>query len=94
VIEKDQKVIITINEGVTTVLKGNDYIETGATSNIGEVIIESNVDTEKIGVYKVTYKVNIDGVIYQRSKFVFIIDSDFNPLTDLQWYYYKGDEDE
>ena len=94
VIEKDQEVIITINEGVTTVLKGNDYIETGATSNIGEVIIESNVDTEKIGVYKVIYKVNIDGVIYQRSKFVFIIDSDFNPLTDLQWYYYKGDEDE
>jgi len=94
VIEKDQEVIITINEGVTTVLKGNDYIETGATSNIGEVIIESNVDTEKIGVYKVTYKVNIDGVIYQRSKFVFVIDADFNPLTDLQWYYYKGDENE
>ncbi|MDY0278619.1 MAG: InlB B-repeat-containing protein, partial [Acholeplasma sp.] len=94
VLDKPQEVIITINEGVTTVLKGEDYIETGASSNIGEVVIDSNVDTNITGVYKVTYRVTIEGTVHEKSKFVFIIDSEFNPLTDLEWYVYKGDEDE
>ena len=94
VIETPENPIITINEGVTTILTGDDYIETGATSNVGEVIIESNVDTNVVGIYKVTYRVIINDTIFEKVKFVFVIDSDFNPLTDLNWYLYRGDEDE
>jgi hypothetical protein len=94
VIEKPQEVIITINEGVTTIFKGDIYTDNGATSNVGEVIIISNIDTSTTGVYKVTYQVNYNEIIYKKSKYVFVIDTEFNPVTDLEWYYLRGEDDE
>jgi hypothetical protein len=94
VIEKPQEVIITINEGVTTIFKGDIYTDNGATSNVGEVIIISNIDTSTTGVYKVTYQVTYNEIIYKKSKYVFVIDTEFNPVTDLEWYYLRGEDDE
>lgn len=94
VIEKPQEVIITINPGITTILKDDVYTENGALSNVGEVIITSNVDTSNTGIYNVTYQVTFNEVIYEKNKYVFVIDSEFNPVTDLEWYYVRGEDDE
>ena len=94
VIAKPQEVIITINPGVTTIVKDNVYTEDGATSNLGEVIIIGNVDTSTTGVYKVTYQVTFNEKVYEKIKYVFVIDNEFNPVTDLEWYYVRGDENE
>jgi hypothetical protein len=94
VIAKPQEVIITINPGITTIVKDDIYTEDGATSNVGEVRIIGNVDTSTTGVYKVTYQVTFNEKVYEKIKYVFVIDNEFNPVTDLEWYYVRGDEDE
>ena len=94
VIEKPQEVIITINPGITTILKDDVYTEEGATSNVGDVIVISDIDTSITGIYKVTYQVTFNEIIYEKSKYVFVIDSEFNPVTDLEWYYVRGEDDE
>ncbi|PKK95400.1 MAG: hypothetical protein CVV60_01485 [Tenericutes bacterium HGW-Tenericutes-5] len=94
VIEKPQEVIITINPGITTILKDDVYTEEGATSNVGDVIVISDIDTSVTGIYKVTYQVTFNEIIYEKCKYVFVIDSEFNPVTDLEWYYVRGEDDE
>lgn len=89
-----ENVIITLNNGVDTIIKGTLYIEVGATSNVGEVIIIGSVNNNETGQYKITYQVEYNGVIHKRSRYVYVIENNFIPLDDVLWYLESGDKDE
>jgi hypothetical protein len=89
-----ENVIITLNDGVDTIVKGASYIEVGATSNVGEVIVIGSVDNNETGQYKITYQVEYNGVIHEKSRYVYVIDNNFLPLDDVLWYLESGDNDE
>ena len=89
-----ENVIITLNDGVDTIVKGASYIEVGATSNVGEVIVIGSVDNNETGQYKITYQVEYNGVIHEKSRYVYVIDNNFIPLDDVLWYLESGDNDE
>ncbi|MGE4378738.1 MAG: S8 family serine peptidase [Candidatus Izemoplasmatales bacterium] len=89
-----ENVIITLNDGVDTIVKGASYIEVGATSNLGEVIVIGSVNNNEIGQYKITYQVEYNGIIHEKTRYVYVIDNNFIPLDDVLWYLESGDKDE
>lgn len=89
-----ENVIITLNDGVDTIVKGASYIEVGATSNLGEVIVIGSVNNNEIGQYKITYQVEYNGIIHKKTRYVYVIDNNFIPLDDVLWYLESGDKDE
>ena len=91
VIEKSN-VEITLNKAVTTIIIGNEYIVTGATSNVGTVEIIGTVNTEKTGRYIILYQVTHGETTYQKSRYVYVINPDFVPNDDIEWYMEKGED--
>ena len=91
VIEKSN-VEITLNKAVTTIIIGNEYVETGATSNVGTVEIIGTVNTEKTGRYIILYQVTHEETTYQKSRYVYVINPDFIPNDDIEWYMEKGED--
>ncbi|MDY0023720.1 MAG: S8 family serine peptidase [Candidatus Izemoplasmatales bacterium] len=94
VIEANTQVTITLNPGVTTIIKGTNYVEVGAISNIGDIEIAGEVDQETVGVYKITYTVNYEGIEYKKTRYVYVIDSDYVPFGDIVWFFEGDDLDE
>jgi len=94
VISKPVLVEITINESVTTIVKGNDYIEDGATSNYGMVDIIGSVNTDEVGLYIITYRIEYEDKVYEKSKYVYVIENDFSPSNDIIWFFKEGEDDE
>ncbi|MBU1145158.1 MAG: S8 family serine peptidase [Firmicutes bacterium] len=85
-------VIIALNEGLSTLFLHDSYIEAGATSNLGTIEIIGSVDSNTSGVYHIIYQVELDGVLYQKSRFVFVL-ADLEPKTILTLFVaYKEDE--
>ncbi len=76
VLAESTTVIITLNPGITTIYVGNTYIEAGAGANIGEVIINGEVDSSTPGVYIITYQVEIDNIIYLKTRVVHVLSID------------------
>jgi hypothetical protein len=68
-------VVITLLPDVTTLLVGDDYEDAGATSNRGEIEVEGQVDTLTPGVYEIIYKVNYEGHLYQKTRYVYVLDN-------------------
>ncbi|QWC00193.1 InlB B-repeat-containing protein [Mycoplasmatota bacterium] len=93
VIPAKLEVIIELNEAVTSLFVGQQYNETGATSSHGQIEIISNVDTTVSGTYRVIYQVEIDGERYQKSRYVHVIESETNTLSQIYWYKEEGDLD-
>jgi len=78
VVAPESSVTITLNPGVTTIKVGDDYVDAGATTNIGTVTASGTVDIYQAGVYKVTYSVSINGWIFQKSRYVYVLsEADF-----------------
>ena len=74
VLENPFKVSITLNDSVTTLFVGDEYIENGAQSNVGIVSVsDSNVDTSKAGVYTVTYLVTYKGISYYKTRYIHVL---------------------
>jgi hypothetical protein len=94
VIEKNEIVNITLNDAITTIIVGNGYLEAGAISNLGTVEIIGSVNTNETGVYKLIYRVSYNNKVVEKSRFVYVIDADFIPLDNIEWYVEKGDQDE
>jgi len=61
---------------------------------VGEVIVIGSVDNNETGQYKITYQVEYNGVIHEKSRYVYVIDNNFIPLDDVLWYLESGDNDE
>jgi len=80
--------------GITTIIKGTNYVEAGAISNIGDVEITGEVDQETVGVYKITYTVNYEGKDYKLTRYVYVIDNDYVPFGDIVWFFEGDDSDE
>lgn len=72
---QEERVVITLLPDVTTLLVGDDYEDAGATSNRGEIEVEGQVDTSTPGVYEVIYKVNYEGHLYQKTRYVYVLDN-------------------
>lgn len=83
VLESNLMVVITLNPGITTLYLGESYIEAGATSTYGEVSITGEVDTFTAGSYVITYQVEVDDIIYIKTRIVTILDSNVKTTTVL-----------
>lgn len=71
-----------LNDAITTLFKGQTFVETGCSAIVNEVnmtceVIGSNLDTSKVGEYYITYGIEVDGLIYQTRRYIMIID----PIT-------------
>ncbi len=77
---------ITLLPDVTTLYVGEVYTDAGATSSKGLIEVINPVDNRAPGIYEVIYRVTIDQKIYQRSKFVYILDQqDYHPTPILAY---------
>ena len=94
VIEQAQEVNITLNESLTTIIVGNDYLESGASSNIGTVEILGSVNTSESGKYIITYRVVYNNQTYEKSRYVFVIEESYVPLSEVDWFYLGSEQDE
>ena len=94
VIEKQQVVNITLEESVTTIIVGNDYLESGASTNLGTIEIIGSVNTSKSGIYIIVYRVVYNNQTYEKSRYVFVIEESYVPLSEVDWFYLRGDQDE
>lgn len=94
VIEQAQEVNITLNESLTTIIVGNDYLESGASSNIGIVEILGTVNTAESGKYIITYRVVYNNQTYEKSRYVFVIEESYVPLSEVDWFYLGSEQDE
>ena len=74
-------VIITLNPDITTLYVGDSYNDSGATSNVGQVLAKGNVDTTVRGTYMITYTVLYNQQIYEKSKYVYVLRA---PISDTQ----------
>ncbi len=94
IIDNPVNIEIKLNKAVTTIIVGGNYNETGATVNHGTLEIIGNVDTNKSGVYIITYQVEYNDEIYSKSRYVYVIEDSYVPLDDVEWYISRGDKDE
>lgn len=74
VTERPVVVVISLNPGISTLFVGEAYVEPGATSNIGNVVVHGSVDTTTAGTYYITYEVDIEGVVTSRTRVVCVLD--------------------
>ena len=89
---KKSNVEIALNKAITTIIVGNEYIETGATSNVGNVEIIGTVNTEKTGLYIIVYQVIHEEKAYQKSRYVYVISPDFIPNDEIEWYIERSED--
>lgn len=94
VIHNQVDIEIKLHKAMTTIIVGGNYNEAGATVNHGTLEIIGNVDTNKAGVYIITYQVEYNDEIYSKSRYVYIIENSYVPLDDVEWYISRGDQDE
>ncbi|MBI9008485.1 MAG: S8 family serine peptidase [Tenericutes bacterium] len=93
VIEATPSVEITLNAGVSTIYLGQSYIESGATSTIGEVIISGEVNPMVAGVYYITYQVEYMNQIYTKTRVVTVLDTSvLTTIVTLSQLTFKEDE--
>ena len=85
-----EEVTIELLPGVATIEVGDTYNDAGATSNLGDVEVISSVDTSKPGEYEVQYKVTYQDKTYEKTRFVYVLETDeYHPTLTL---YYRKEE--
>jgi hypothetical protein len=86
VVEVQQVIKITLNPGISTIIKGQEYIEAGAKSTGYVVEIFGSVNTEVTGIYPIVYRVVTDIQVVQVTRFVHVIEKKTSDITVLWWY--------
>lgn len=99
-------VVMNLNGSEETyVLQNEPYIESGChvidkkNGNLTDKIkIEGNVDTSKVGDYKVTYSVNDNGYTYKKERIVHVVDTSHflgnkNGIPVLMYHYVYTKQD-
>ncbi|MDZ4196854.1 MAG: hypothetical protein U1C51_06335, partial [Candidatus Izemoplasmatales bacterium] len=86
VVEVQQVIKITLNPGISTIIKGQEYIEAGAKSTGNVVEIFGSVNTEVTGIYPIVYRVVTDTQVVQVTRFVHVIEKKTSDITVLWWY--------
>jgi uncharacterized repeat protein (TIGR02543 family) len=74
VIENSEIILVTINPSITTLYEGETYVEEGASSNVGDVLISGTVDTNQPGIYQIFYTVSHQNQIITKSIYVYVIE--------------------
>jgi hypothetical protein len=83
VIQNEEIIDITIQPSITTLYQGETYIEKGAISSVGEVVIIGEVDTQTPGIYQIIYQVMYRNQIRQKSLYVYVIEREVIPIDTL-----------
>ncbi|MGD9605028.1 MAG: S8 family serine peptidase [Bacilli bacterium] len=73
VIEKPPVVQITLNDDVTTIFEGNEYLDAGANTNVGTITTKGTVDYNQEGTYVIVYEVVVQNITYQKHKYVYVV---------------------
>ena len=89
----DERLVVSLNQAITTLMVGEVYVEKGVTYNKGELIISGQVDTNIPGIYKITYTVtHLDQVVI-KSRYVVILEAASSIpvayLSDRKAYFYE-----
>ncbi|MFO7969334.1 MAG: S8 family peptidase [Bacillota bacterium] len=85
---------IEIEATVTTIISGTDFSTPQASSNFGEVEIDSNVNSQVPGKYSITYRVEYDGKTTEKILYVYVLEDNILLFDEIDWYIESGDEDE
>lgn len=91
VVEEMPDVILELNPGVTTLLVGSTYEDAGITYNQGSLEVISDVNTSKPGIYKVIYQITVDDFIFEKTRYVHVIDASEDTVTYI--YIEKKEDD-
>lgn len=83
VIEIVESIDITIRPNITTLYQGEIYIEQGAVSSVGEVVIIGQVDTEVPGIYQIIYQVTHGEQTRQKSLYVYVLEKEVIGIDPL-----------
>lgn len=94
VIDNQVNIEIKLNKTLTTIIVGNEYIETGATVNHGTVEIIGSVDTSQSGLYIIIYQVEYNNQVYTKNRYVYVIEDSYVPQDDVLWYDPRGEQNE
>lgn len=73
VIDPMPDIVITLNPGVSTLLVGETYIEAGAVSNHGDVIVKGTVNTNIAGNYPIIYEVTEGDRVFKKTRIVTVL---------------------
>ncbi len=73
VIELEANVVITLNPGITTIIVGDTYVDAGATTDFGTIEVIGEVNTAIAGVYEITYRVQINGWMFEKTRYVYVV---------------------
>ena len=92
IVETSPNLTIELNPGISSIPVGGQYIEAGATSSQGEVVIISNIDTSQAGTYRVIYQVNIDNHSFEKTRVIHVYELDVLNSTQIYWYKEERDQ--
>jgi hypothetical protein len=82
--QTSQRIQIELNPGIDTIEVGETYVDQGATSNVGVIVTDNQVDAETPGIYQVIYQVTIENVTTQRTRYVYVLASEsYHPVVTL-----------
>lgn len=82
--QTNQWVQIELNPGVDTIEVDEKYIDQGATSNVGVIVTDNQVDVETPGIYQVIYEVTIEDVTIQKTRYVYVLETEnYHPAVTL-----------
>ncbi len=73
VVELEASVTITLNPGLTTIFVGDTYVDEGATTDFGTIEVIGEVNTATAGIYEIIYRVSINGWIYEKTRYVYVL---------------------
>ena len=74
IIENSIQIDIELLPDITTIYVGDTYTDSGAISNIGEVVTHGDVDTDTPGVYPIIYEVTYGTHAVIRTKYVYVVE--------------------
>ena len=94
VIDPEPTIDIVLHAGVSTILKGSDYEDPGAQSNIGTIETSGTIDVNTPGQYIITYTVTHAGIEIRKHRYVYVLGNGFDPELVELWHGRKDDDDE
>lgn len=85
VLEKPADIVITLKPGIDTIVMGEEFVDAGATTNVGTIEVISNVDTSSAGEYTVTYHVEVAGYVKEVIRYVNVLTAqESSPALSVQ----------
>ena len=79
-------VTITLLPDVTTLYVGESFTDAGAITSLGQIEVIQDVNPEITGIYEVIYQVEIGDSIFQKIKYVYVLDEvSYHPTPILAY---------